>query len=433
MFAVQRSMEPADDSGPQPGGQPRAPWSWPLLRAPLPLAGYLLAVVAADLALTGWLLADTALSDGQILLFAAFLGCAAICVEATRAWGAPPPGTRDLLSVWWLPAALLLPPLYALTAPALIGGLAHWRAGRGPVYWRVFTAAALGLAGAAASALFHLAGAHGHWFLDPATLVIAAGCAVLFVITNAVLVAIAVLAADPGASGPNALWDPESLLLDLTGLCAGVLVTIACALSPVLLALALSPVTLLQRSLLHQQLRTAAQTDAKTGLLNAAAWQREADAKIRKAQRAGQPVALLLADIDHFKRVNDTYGHLAGDEMLARTAAALARHVRVGDVPGRFGGEEFVVLLPGADEREACSVAERLRERVSAIALLAAGARVTVTVSIGVAALGTHGNELFELLAAADAAVYRAKELGRDQVCLLPPGVQPSDAQPRWP
>ena len=78
-------------------------------------------------------------------------------------------------------------------------------------------------------------------------------------------------------------------------------------------------------------------------------------------------------------------------------------------------------------------MAERLRERVSAITLPAPGAEVTVTVSIGVAALGTHGNKLFELLAAADAAVYRAKESGRDQVCLLPPGVQPSDAQPRWP
>jgi diguanylate cyclase (GGDEF)-like protein len=433
MFAVQRPMEHADDSGHQPDGQPRAPWSGQLLRAPRPLAGYLLAVVAAYLALTGWLLAGTAPHDGQVLLFAAFLGCGAICVEATRAWGAPPPGTRDLLAVWWLPAALLLPPLYALAAPALIGGLGQWRAGRGPVYWRVFSAAALGLAGAAASALFHLAGAHGRWFLHPATLIIAAACAVLFVMTNAVLVAVAVLAADPAASEPNALWDPESLLLDLTGLGAGVLVTIACALSPVLLALALPPVIVLQRSLLHQQLRTAAQTDAKTGLLNAAAWQREADARIRQAQRAGLPVALLLADIDHFKRVNDTYGHLAGDEMLARTAAALARHVRAGDVTGRFGGEEFVVLLPGADDREACSVAERLRERVSAITVPAPGAQVTVTVSIGVAALGAHGSELSGLLAAADAAVYRAKESGRDQVCLLPPGVQPSGAQPRWP
>jgi diguanylate cyclase (GGDEF)-like protein len=440
-FAVQRAAPPADDVRSQPGGPPAGPWSGRLRSAPRPLAGYLLAVVAADLVLAGWLLTCTSPRQGQVLLFAALLSCGVICVEAARRWGVPPPGPRDLLSVWWLPAALLLPPLYALTAPALIAGLAHWRAGRGPVHWRVFTAAALGLAGAAASVLFHLSGPHGRWFLHPATLVTAAACAVLFVMTNAVLVAIAVLAADPEANpragpettGRSALWDAESLLLDLTGLGAGLLVTIACALSPVLLGLALPPVMVLQRSLLHPQLRTAARTDAKTGLLNAVAWQREADSRIRRAQRTGQPVALLLADIDHFKRVNDTYGHLAGDEMLIRTATTLVRHVRAGDVSGRFGGEEFVVLLPGADGREACSIAERLRERVAALTLPAGGAEMTVTVSIGVAALGTHGRELFELLAAADAAVYRAKESGRDRVCLLPPGAHPSQAQPRRP
>jgi diguanylate cyclase (GGDEF)-like protein len=443
-FAVQRPAPHADDR-PQPGDPPAGPWSGPLRSASRPLAGYLLAVVAADLVLTGWQLTCTSPRREQVLLFAALLSCGAICVEATRRWGVPPPGTRDLLSVWWLPAALLLPPLYALTAPALIAGLAHWRAARGPVHWRAFTAAALGLAGAVASAVFHLSGPHGRWFLHPATLVTAAACAVLFVTANAALVAIAVLAAGPEANpaagpaagpettGRSAPWDAECLLLDLTGLCAGVLVTIACALSPVLLALALPPVILLQRSLLHQQLRTAARTDAKTGLLNAVAWQREADSRIRRAQRTGQPVALLLADIDHFKRVNDTYGHLAGDEVLIGTATTLVRHVRAGDVSGRFGGEEFVVLLPGADGREACLIAERLRERVAAITLPAAGAEMTVTVSIGVAALGTHGSELFELLAAADAAVYRAKESGRDQVCLLPPRVHPSQAQPRRP
>ncbi len=433
LFAVQCALPGADSHGQQAAGQPRAPWSWPLLSAPLPLAGYLLAVIAADLALTGWLLPHTPPHDGQVLLFAAFLGCGAICVEAARRWGVPPPGTRDLLSAWWLPAALLLPPLYALTAPALIGGLAHWRARRGPPGWGAFTAAAMGLSGAAASALFRLEGTHGRWFLHPATLTVAAACAVLFVMINAILVAVAMLASDPQAAGRSVPWDPESLLLDLTGLCAGVLVTIVGALSPVLLAVALPPVILLQRSLLHQQLRTAARTDAKTGLLNAAAWQREAAAKIRMAQRAGQPVALLLADIDHFKRVNDTYGHLAGDEVLAQTATALVQNVRAGDVLGRFGGEEFVVLLPGADGREACSIAERLRERVSVISLPVAGALVTVTVSIGVAALGTHGHELFDLLASADAALYRAKGTGRDQVCLLPPGPRPSAAQPPYP
>jgi hypothetical protein len=210
-FIVQRLTEQADNSGQQPGAQPRGPWSWQLLSLPPSLAGYLLAVVTIDLALTGWLLTRTSPHGGQVLLFAAFLTCGAVCVEATRRWGAPPPGTRELLSVWWLPAALLLPPLYALTAPALTGVLSHWRARRGPAYWRVFTAAALGLAGAAASALFHLAAAHGRWFLHPATLVIAAACGAGFVMTNAVLVAVAAAAADPEAPGHHALWDSEWL------------------------------------------------------------------------------------------------------------------------------------------------------------------------------------------------------------------------------
>ena len=128
------------------------------------------------------------------------------------------------------------------------------------------------------------------------------------------------------------------------------------------------------------------------------------------------PAAVLLVDIDHFKRVNDRYGHLAGDELLAATASTLVSHVRAGDVLGRFGGEEFVVLLPGAepgagglDRRTAPGAGPGHRRPV-------ARRRGHVTVSIGVAALGRDGNELFELLAAADAALYRAKQAGRDRV-----------------
>jgi diguanylate cyclase (GGDEF)-like protein len=238
-------------------------------------------------------------------------------------------------------------------------------------------------------------------------------------------------------SWPGATRDFDSLLVDAAGLCAGVLVTIACTLSWAMLFVALPPVILLQRSLLHQQLRAAAQSDPKTGLLNAVAWQREAEQRIRRALRLGVPTAILLVDIDHFKRVNDTYGHLAGDELLAATASTLGQHVRACDVLGRFGGEEFVAVLPGAGQQEACHIAERLRGRVREIAVPARGASaprdtaphntVTVTVSIGVAALGLDGDDLFELLAAADAALYRAKKSGRDRVCTLPPEAGPSD------
>lgn len=206
MPAVRTATE--RECGRGPGGQPGAPWSWPRLPAPLALAGYRLAVIAAELALTGWLLGRTPLRTSESVLFSAFLGCAAACVEATRRWG---------------------------------------------------------------------------------------------------------------------------------------------ALRPVL---------------------------------------------------------------------------------LAALAAVLLRHARPGDVLGRFGGEEFVAFLPSAGEDEARRIAERLREQVSAVSVVAGGVPVTVTISIGVAALGTHGGELSGLLATADAALYRAKEAGRNRVCLLPPGGRASDPQP---
>ncbi|HEY9240431.1 MAG TPA: GGDEF domain-containing protein [Streptosporangiaceae bacterium] len=441
MSAAQGTMHA--DPGHPPGSRTEAPWSGERLPGRPRLTAYLLTVIAAELALTGWRLSDTRLRPGQLALFATFLGCAAACVEATRRWGVPQPGPRDLLTAWWLPAALLLPPACALAGPALIGGFAHWRARQGPLYWRAFTASSLGLAGAASSALFQQVHAHGHWPLNPGTMAAAAGCAGLFVLVNGVLVGIAGRAAQSGPAGLAGLaagaprlrsgWDSEGVLIGLAGLCAGLLVTIACALNPVLLAVALPPVILLQRSLLHQQLRAAARTDAKTGLLNFAAWQREADGWVRRARRAGVPAAVLLVDIDHFKRVNDRYGHLAGDDLLAATASTLISHVRAGDVLGRFGGEEFVALLPGASQAQACWIAERLRERVRASAIPSLGAEATVTVSIGVAALGRDGNELFELLAAADAALYRAKQGGRDRVCTLPLGACPSDPRHRCP
>ncbi|MGP7996909.1 MAG: GGDEF domain-containing protein [Streptosporangiaceae bacterium] len=434
MSAVQRTMHA--DPGYPPGSRTEAPWSWDRLPGRPRLSAYLLTVIAADLALAGWQFGSGRLRPGQLVLFATFLGCAAACVEATRHWGVPQPGSPDLLTAWWLPAALLLPPACALAGPVLIGGFAHWRARQGPLYWRAFTAAALGLAGAASSALFRQVHAHGHWLLYPVTMAEAAGCAGLFMVINAALLAMAGLAARPGAAAaprPRPSWDPENVLVGLAGLGAGLLVTVACALNPVLLVAALPPVILLQRSLLHQQLRAAARTDAKTGLLNAVAWQREADGWVRRARRAGVPAAVLLLDIDHFKQVNDRYGHLTGDELLAVTARALVSQVRAGDVLGRFGGEEFVALLPGAGQQEACWIAERLRERVRACSVPAAGADAAVTVSIGVAALGWDGNDLFELLAAADAALYRAKQAGRDRVCTLPLGACPSDPRHRCP
>ena len=402
----------------------RRPWCWPLLTMPTSLIVYVVVVLACDLALTGWELAGTRLRAEDLLLFGALLVAAVICIEAMRRLGQPSGVSRDLLSAWWLPIALLLPPLYALLAPFVIGAVLYLRARRIPVYRRVFSSAALGLAGAATSTTFHLVipnaafitltGSRA-WLTRPPVVLTAVACAVVFAVVNSFTVAVAAHLAEPEASIKKMLWDRETLLLDLTETCVGVLVAVTCVLSYLLLLVALPPVILLQRSLMHQQLAAAARTDPKTGLLNATAWQREADAEVTRALRVGTPLALLLVDVDHFKRVNDNHGHLIGDEVLRALAGELRQQVRESDVVGRFGGEEFTVLLPRTDDVGAYGIAERLRASAARLSV-SADARIRVTVSIGVAVLGQHGNDLFELLAAADVALYKAKDAGRDQV-----------------
>jgi diguanylate cyclase (GGDEF)-like protein len=413
-----------------------------LLAEPLSLIGYVTGVLACYFTFVGWEAARTTVTDGDMTLFAALMCCGAVCVEATRRLGQPAGVWRDLLSAWWLPVALLLPPLYALAAPAVLGLLGYVRVHRGAIYRRVFSSAALGLAGAFASVLFRLltpVAPEGQvtaalaypgpdaWLLHPAQAAAAAACAVAFAVLNTCLIAVAAWLVDPDARLADMLWDRERMLLDLTETCVGILVTIACALSALLLSVALPPVILLQRSLLHSQLKAQARTDPKTGVLNAGAWQGEAALAIARAQRRREPLAVLLADVDHFKKVNDTHGHLTGDAVLRTLAAEMRQQVRETDLVGRFGGEEFVILLAATTAEEACQVAERVRRGAGVVKVLTDDKIVGVTVSIGVAALGTHGADLFELLAAADIALYRAKNTGRDRVCLY----DPSDATPK--
>jgi diguanylate cyclase (GGDEF)-like protein len=417
-------------------------WQCPLFREPPPLIGYVTGVLACYLACTGVAAARTPVTVGDATLFAALMACGAACVEATRRLGQPTGVWRDLLSAWWLPVALLLPPLYALAAPAVLGLLiyvrvpAHSGVHSGAVYRRMFSTAALGLAGAFSSVLFRLLTpvapespasvllaypGPNAWLLHPSQAGVAAACAIVFAVPNTCLIAVAAWLVDPDARLADMLWDRERMLLDVAETCVGILVTIACGLSAFLLVVALPPVILLQRSLLHSQLKAQARTDPKTGVLNAGAWQGEADLAVDRARRRREPLAVLLADVDHFKRVNDTHGHLTGDAVLRALAAEMRQQVRESDLVGRFGGEEFAVALTGTTAEEACRVAERIRHGTGVVKVLAKDTMVGVTVSIGVAVLGSHGVDLGELLNAADRALYRAKRAGRDRVCLAGP------------
>jgi diguanylate cyclase (GGDEF)-like protein len=413
-------QQPAGERGTVAAG----PGRWPLLSQSRLLLPYIAAVVGMHAVLIGFVGVHTRWHVHAWIIFGALLACAAISIEASRRLGMPAGVARDLLSAWWLPAALLLQPFYALVMPIPLQLLLQLRVRRTMLHRRLIVTSAHALAGASASASFRIFVPHpmcdsARWLLHPALAIpTMIGCAVLYTLISTAIVALAAHITASRSPWREILWNRESVKLDTVEICVGVLIMIACAVTPALLVVALPPALLLQRSLMHQQLQAAARTDAKTGLLNAAAWQREAEAEIARATRTDEPLALLLVDLDHFKRVNDVYGHLTGDDVLVSVADVMKQQLREYDVVGRFGGEEFVVLLPGADTLEACRVAERLRSRVRRMSVPADDATVAVTISVGVAIFRTHGHDLIELMASADLALYRAKESGRDRVCL---------------
>jgi diguanylate cyclase len=178
----------------------------------------------------------------------------------------------------------------------------------------------------------------------------------------------------------------------------------------------------LHRSRQCVRLLEQARTDW-TGLLTRAAWRRAAEAELARASRTLTPLALAMLDIDHFKQINDRFGHLAGDQVLRMAAETILSQLRPYDLAGRFGGDEVVLLLPETTARQAECVVDRVRGAVaSAAAVIGAG---SVTVSAGISELGGGATGLDGLLAAADAALYEAKRAGRNQIrCTRSPQLQ---------
>lgn len=167
----------------------------------------------------------------------------------------------------------------------------------------------------------------------------------------------------------------------------------------------------------RELMRLQATRDHLTGAWNHRAILEILERELQRARRDGKPVAVVMADLDHFKKINDTYGHLGGDAVLAAAGKRLAADTRAYDMVGRYGGEEFLIVLPGCDRENAVRFAERLRERLSAEPVDYGGQAIRVTTSQGVAAYsGAGGADVHALLEAADAALYRAKRGGRDRV-----------------
>ena len=249
---------------------------------------------------------------------------------------------------------------------------------------------------------------------------------------NSILVLTTIYLAVGPVPWRDLLPEREELALEVGTLVLGMFLAQALIATPWLLPMVIVLLVLLQRSSLVAQLEVAAATDTKTGLLNASAWQELAQRELVRSQHTASPCALMLLDLDHFKRVNDTLGHLAGDAALRAIGDALKRELRGYDAVARFGGEEFVVLLNDLNLDAAVLVAERTLGRIRSLEIAGAvddPVELRLTASIGLAAHPQHGQHLTDLLEAADVALYAAKRAGRDRVG-LPANTQTATAHP---
>jgi diguanylate cyclase (GGDEF)-like protein len=183
-----------------------------------------------------------------------------------------------------------------------------------------------------------------------------------------------------------------------------------------LVSFATTTTTAIQNATLHSEVQKQAITDTLTGLYNRRGFFELSQREIDRVRRFGHPLSAIMLDIDHFKLVNDTYTHAVGDEVLRLLAERLRNSLREVDILGRYGGEEFVILLPETDLFGACTIAERLRKSVEETGLTTSTGPISITVSLGVTRATPSTTDLSELLNQADIALYAAKQAGRNRV-----------------
>ncbi len=175
----------------------------------------------------------------------------------------------------------------------------------------------------------------------------------------------------------------------------------------------------ISKALLHEEIKLMAFTDGLTGLYNHRRFQERLDEEIKRAERYGEPLSLILLDIDHFKKVNDTYGHPAGDAVLKKLAELIRKTVREIDFPARYGGEEFALIILKSKARDAEKIAERLRKTAEKTVIKTDNHEITVTLSLGIASYPEDAKTREELIEKADQALYKAKHSGRNRTILF--------------
>ncbi|MDP9240949.1 MAG: GGDEF domain-containing protein [Actinomycetota bacterium] len=391
----------------------------------------MLAVDLAALAVIGLAPVLANIDSTDLVPFALLaVGCA-VYIESTRhierlrevvAEGVP---YVTLMGMWTFAGALVLPlPLaLALVLTAYVhGGL---RLRRVPIYRWVFSTASIVLAVTTAALVMVAIDPSAYPGFPSGAIGLIAGvvAGMAYWLVNYALVIGAIILSNPSAPGGQALGRLADQWIVAGALGLGFAVAGLLVYEPWAVAVLLLTILGLHRALLLGQFQHAANTDGKTGLMEATFWHKIATAELSRAERLRTPLGILMIDIDDFKSINDTYGHMNGDRVLKAVSRAIKQQVRGYDLVGRFGGEEFVVLLPGIDAAEIAHAAERIRHRIAHLQVdLDEGklAPNTLTCSLGGAVYPESAKSLDRLLLAADTATYAAKAEGRNRVSMAP-------------
>jgi diguanylate cyclase (GGDEF)-like protein/putative nucleotidyltransferase with HDIG domain len=243
-------------------------------------------------------------------------------------------------------------------------------------------------------------------------------CCVVFVAINHTLLALMLHFARGHTLRETGLFEAEHIATDLVLAALGVAAYAFWLSNPWLIPFAIAPLVLVHRSLAVPQLQAEARVDPKTGLFNARHFAATLAEEIGRAQRFERPMSLIMADLDLLRDINNSYGHLAGDAVLKGIAEVFRAQLRHYDIPARFGGEEFSILLPETPPEQALEIAERIRRAVAqrTFDVETSSEPIRATVSIGVAGYPKDGTDANELIHQADLAVYRAKLQGRNRV-----------------
>jgi diguanylate cyclase (GGDEF)-like protein len=409
------------------------PTRWALWSARRAVVGYVVVVDVLAIAVVAASSIDLEIGARDWVQFAVLAVGSAIHIEAGREierlrWSAAEGATYvNLKSMWIFAAVLVLPPLLAIAIIAL-SFLHSWiRLRRIAPHRSFFSAATLVLASAAAAMCLSAInpGAAPAYSGGVVGLIAVTVAATAYWFINYALVIGAISLSSPESSVGKVLGRPADQFIVAGALGLGIATGALLSDQPWLTVVLLITVLGLHRALLVGQFQFAARTDPHTGLANAVFWHEIAAKELERAQNRGTPLGVLYLDLDHFKTVNDTYGHLAGDQVLKAVAAELKHEIRTDDLVGRLGGEEFAILLPATSDEETAQAAERIRHRIAGLATTVTTARGPCTVdslscSIGAASYPAAGSTLDELLLAADSATYAAKNAGRNQVVTAP-------------